>query len=235
VSQGIGGVEVLEIQARPSGSISLFLLPLNPDLELSATSPAPCLVACFQASWHNINEQSLWTVRQPQLYAFLYKNCSGHGVSSQQENPRTEASPHQASEGIWARHTIFPNPFCSLFCKVLVLKGFLKGPPKKETRPLSCCCFCWTIFSPFSFRLWLKVLQAFLLLSFLFFPSLLLLFFSMFDIFFANLSNGSAFCSSILWNTISFNFFLRGLTYYFICMSTWMYVSHHACIMPTEA
>ena len=29
------------------------------------------------------------TVNQPQLYAFLYRSCPGHGVSSQQWNPKT--------------------------------------------------------------------------------------------------------------------------------------------------
>ena len=35
------GFEVSEAQARPS--VALFLLPANPDVEFSATSPAPCL------------------------------------------------------------------------------------------------------------------------------------------------------------------------------------------------
>lgn len=37
------GFEVSEAQARPSGSLSLFLLPVDLDIEFSASSPAPCL------------------------------------------------------------------------------------------------------------------------------------------------------------------------------------------------
>lgn len=37
---GVGG-GVLNAQARPG--VSLFLLPADPDVELSAASPAPCL------------------------------------------------------------------------------------------------------------------------------------------------------------------------------------------------
>jgi hypothetical protein len=38
------GFEVSKVQARPSGS--LFLLSADPDVELSASSPASCLPAC---------------------------------------------------------------------------------------------------------------------------------------------------------------------------------------------
>ena len=40
------GFEVSEAQARPNGSL-FFLLPMDPGVELSAPSPAPCLTACF--------------------------------------------------------------------------------------------------------------------------------------------------------------------------------------------
>jgi hypothetical protein len=38
---------------------SLFLLPENPDVELSAPSPAPCLLACCHGSHLEDNELSL--------------------------------------------------------------------------------------------------------------------------------------------------------------------------------
>ena len=43
MSGGVG-FEVSEAQARPSAHF-LFLLPTDPDVELSAPSPAPCLPA----------------------------------------------------------------------------------------------------------------------------------------------------------------------------------------------
>jgi hypothetical protein len=50
VSLGVG-FDVLEAQARPSGSLFLPLLPVDLDVELSATSPAPCLpVHCHAPS-----------------------------------------------------------------------------------------------------------------------------------------------------------------------------------------
>lgn len=36
------GFEISDTQARPESSHSVFLLPLDPDIELSATSPVPC-------------------------------------------------------------------------------------------------------------------------------------------------------------------------------------------------
>ena len=41
------GFEVTKTQARLSGS--LFLLPVDLDVELSVTSPAPCLLVCDHA------------------------------------------------------------------------------------------------------------------------------------------------------------------------------------------
>jgi hypothetical protein len=46
-----------EAQAMPSHS--LFLLPAYPDVELSATTPAPCLLVYHHASHHDNNEQNL--------------------------------------------------------------------------------------------------------------------------------------------------------------------------------
>ena len=47
------GFEVLEAQASPSGSF--FLLPVGPDTELAAPSPAPYLPLCLHTSWNDDN------------------------------------------------------------------------------------------------------------------------------------------------------------------------------------
>jgi hypothetical protein len=47
------GFGVSNAQAR--SSVTLFLLPANPDVELSATSPASCLPACHHASCYDDN------------------------------------------------------------------------------------------------------------------------------------------------------------------------------------
>lgn len=51
------GFETPRAQARLSGS--LFLVPENPDIELSATSSVPCLPECHYASHNNDNEMNL--------------------------------------------------------------------------------------------------------------------------------------------------------------------------------
>ena len=48
--------EVSKAQARPSGSLSL---PVDPGVELSAPSPAPCLPAGHHASHHDDNGLNL--------------------------------------------------------------------------------------------------------------------------------------------------------------------------------
>ena len=50
--------EVAKAQARPYGSVS-FWLSVDPDVELSATSLAPCLPACYHASCHGDNGLNL--------------------------------------------------------------------------------------------------------------------------------------------------------------------------------
>ena len=51
-------------------------------LQLSSTSLTPYLPACYHAPHHDDNV--LETLSQPQLNAFFYKSCLGHGVSSWQ-------------------------------------------------------------------------------------------------------------------------------------------------------
>ena len=53
VSLGMG-FDVSEAQVRPSVHC-LFLMPANPDVEPSATSPAPCLNVCCHASHDDDN------------------------------------------------------------------------------------------------------------------------------------------------------------------------------------
>ena len=63
---------------------AVFPMPVDPDVELSATSPAPCLPTYHHAPHHDNNGLSSETISQPQFNVFLYKSCCGHGVSSQQ-------------------------------------------------------------------------------------------------------------------------------------------------------
>ena len=46
------GFEVSDAQARIKW-LSFFLLPANPDVELSGSSPAPCLPGHYHASHHD--------------------------------------------------------------------------------------------------------------------------------------------------------------------------------------
>ena len=61
---------------------SLLLLPSYQHAELSAPSPVLCLSGHCHVSHHDDNRLNLETVSQPQLTAFHYQICSGHGVSS---------------------------------------------------------------------------------------------------------------------------------------------------------
>ena len=47
------GFEVLHAQASPRGQS--LLLPVDPNIELSAPSPAPCLPVCHHVSRHDDN------------------------------------------------------------------------------------------------------------------------------------------------------------------------------------
>jgi hypothetical protein len=69
---------------KPCQWHTLFLLPVDPDAELSATSPVPCLPVCHHASHHDDDGASLWTVSQTWWNIILYKSCCGLSVSSQQ-------------------------------------------------------------------------------------------------------------------------------------------------------
>jgi hypothetical protein len=53
VSLGVD-FRVSEAQARPSVSLSLFLLPVDPDVELSATCPACCHASCHDNNRPNL-------------------------------------------------------------------------------------------------------------------------------------------------------------------------------------
>jgi hypothetical protein len=63
------GFEVSKAQATPN--VTLFLLPLDLDIEFSGTSPAPCLPAGHCPPYHVDNE--LNPVRKSQLDAFFLK------------------------------------------------------------------------------------------------------------------------------------------------------------------
>ena len=61
LSLGVG-FEVSDVHARPN--VSLILLLVEPEVELSATSPAPCLPACHHASLPGNNGLNLRNVSQ---------------------------------------------------------------------------------------------------------------------------------------------------------------------------
>lgn len=62
------GSEVKEAHAK--SRVSLFLLPLDPDVELS-TSLAPCLPVCHYALGRDHNELNLWNCKLTQLNSFI--------------------------------------------------------------------------------------------------------------------------------------------------------------------
>jgi hypothetical protein len=79
------GFEVFCAQATPSVAHSLLSLPLDQDVVLLASSPAPCLAAWGHAPHHDDNGLNLGSCKPaPILNVLLYKSCYGHGVSSQQ-------------------------------------------------------------------------------------------------------------------------------------------------------
>lgn len=47
--------EVSYVQAMPNVTHGLLLLFVDQDVELSALSPAPCLLACYHATCHDDN------------------------------------------------------------------------------------------------------------------------------------------------------------------------------------
>ena len=58
---------------------SSFMLPADPEIELSGTIAAPCLPKCCYASYQD-NGRTLSTISWLQLNVFFYKLC--HGVSN---------------------------------------------------------------------------------------------------------------------------------------------------------
>jgi hypothetical protein len=64
VSQRVAS-EISETQARPS--VTLFLLSADPDVELLANFPVPCLLTYHHASYHDDNG-----LNQPQVILFLH-------------------------------------------------------------------------------------------------------------------------------------------------------------------
>lgn len=65
--------------------LSLFLLPVDLDIESSAISPALCLSVCHHAPCHDETGLNLSSCK-PASGSFLFKSSHGHGVSSQQQN-----------------------------------------------------------------------------------------------------------------------------------------------------
>lgn len=67
------GVEVSEAQASLNGCLS-FLLPVDPDVELSV----PCLPACCNVSCHADNGLNFWQSKQAPVKYFLLLNIKLH-------------------------------------------------------------------------------------------------------------------------------------------------------------
>ena len=70
---------------KPCLVSSLFLLPVNLDVELLASSPAPWMLVCHHTSHHGDNKLNLWTCKPAPIIFFLYKSCCGHAVYLQQQ------------------------------------------------------------------------------------------------------------------------------------------------------
>jgi hypothetical protein len=106
-SIGVGvGVEVLCLSSAQGKRDSLSWLSSDQDVAPSAP-PAPYLPAHCHASHHDDNGPNLRTW-QPQLNVFLSKRCLGHGVSSQQYNPKTLVLSFQQPS---PRHLLDPCRF----------------------------------------------------------------------------------------------------------------------------
>jgi len=73
------GLSGLKCSSLASVSLSLPAARRSKCRTLSS-SPAPCLPAGCHASLHGDSGLNLWTVSQPQLNVFLYKNCHGRAV-----------------------------------------------------------------------------------------------------------------------------------------------------------
>jgi hypothetical protein len=61
--------------------VSQYLLLVEEDVEISDTSLAPYLPACYHVSCYYDSRLNFETVSQLQSYVFHDKSCCGHGVS----------------------------------------------------------------------------------------------------------------------------------------------------------
>lgn len=71
--------EASNIHTRPSVSLCLRIR-----IQLSVTSPAPCLPFCYHTPFMMMMDSPYVTVRKAQLNALFYKSYAGLAVSSQQ-------------------------------------------------------------------------------------------------------------------------------------------------------
>lgn len=78
-------------QARPS--VSLFLLPEDSYVRLTASSLAPCCTAWHHAPYYNNNRLSLWNCTQVPINCFNLKSCHYHNISSWQQNTKQGSVP----------------------------------------------------------------------------------------------------------------------------------------------
>lgn len=75
------GFDVSKAQARLS--VSLLLLSMDLVVELSVTSPEPCLSSGSYTPSMMIVNLTCETVSKSQLNIFVFKHCNGYGVSFQ--------------------------------------------------------------------------------------------------------------------------------------------------------
>ena len=83
----VEGSILLEMGWLKTGLVahSVFLLLMDPVVELLVTSASPCLPAYHHhASPHDNNGLNLFSLSQPRLNDSFHKCSHGHGISSQQ-------------------------------------------------------------------------------------------------------------------------------------------------------
>lgn len=66
----------------------LFLLPVDPRIELSASAQALFLPACQHASCHDNKKVNFWNCKPTPVNFFLYYSCHGHGISIEKFKPQ---------------------------------------------------------------------------------------------------------------------------------------------------
>ena len=93
----------LGFQKPTAGPVLLSQLPAHPYVELSVTSPVPCLPSCCHASCCDGNGLHLQTVSLLKLDVYQYKSCCGQDVTSQKIETLTTTNDSDDKTGYTAR------------------------------------------------------------------------------------------------------------------------------------